>query len=164
MLEKWGIFRRCHWSYILVHENIFFVFILRGAWFMYIDPLLKTVVFTVYRFNGLVAVCHSFCIFFFFLQYLHSYNHSFISFAEAHLHIFTAAGSVGGTSKGCREEIRTPACLTASLCTTIWATLHPRRVIYTITSLVHIRRNNHSGIHSFPHSVSWSTHGQIMII
>jgi hypothetical protein len=86
-------------------------------------PTIKNcVVFMVYRFKGLVAVCHSFCIFIFFLQYLYSYNHSFITFAEVHLHIFTAAGSVestDGTSMVCREEIRTPACLTASLCTTI---------------------------------------------
>ncbi len=39
---------------------------------------------------------------FFFLHYIHSYNHSLI-FAEALLHIFIAAGSVGGTSKGVAE-------------------------------------------------------------
>jgi len=53
-------------------------------------------------------------IFLFLLQYIHSYNHSLITFAEALLHIFIAAGSVGGTSLGCRAEIRTRACLTAS--------------------------------------------------
>jgi hypothetical protein len=35
-------------------------------------------------------------------------------FAEAHLHIFPAVDSVGGTSMGRRDEIRTRACLTAS--------------------------------------------------
>ncbi len=50
---------------------------------------------------------------------------------KAHLHVFTAVGSVGGTSMGCRAEIRTRACLTASLPTeprcsmTNGATLHP---------------------------------------
>ncbi len=34
----------------------------------------------------------------FFLQYIHSYNCLFITFTEGHLHIFTAAGSMGGTS------------------------------------------------------------------
>jgi hypothetical protein len=52
------------------------------------------------------------------LQYIHSYNHSRITIAEALLHIFIAAGSVGGTSLGCRDEIRTRACLTASQRTT----------------------------------------------
>jgi hypothetical protein len=35
-------------------------------------------------------------IFIFLLQYIHSYNHSLITFAEALLHIFIAAGSVHG--------------------------------------------------------------------
>jgi hypothetical protein len=39
-------------------------------------------------------------LFIFLLQYIHSYNHSLITFAEAHFHIFTAAGSVGGTTWG----------------------------------------------------------------
>ncbi len=33
--------------------------------------------------------------FIFLLQYVHSYNHSLITFAEALLHFFIAAGSVG---------------------------------------------------------------------
>ncbi len=46
----------------------------------------------------------------FLLQYnIYSYNHSLITFAEALLHIFIAAGSVGWTSLGCRAEIRTRA-------------------------------------------------------
>ncbi len=53
-------------------------------------------------------------IYIFLLQYIHSYNHSLITFAEGLFHIFKAAGSVGGTSLGCRAEIRTQACLTAS--------------------------------------------------
>ncbi len=74
--------------------------------------------------NSLVSLSHSFCTFIFLSQYIHSYNHSIISFAEAHPHIFTAAGSVGGTSLGCRVENRTRACLAASQRTTIWPTLH----------------------------------------
>jgi hypothetical protein len=49
----------------------------------------------------------------------HSYNNSLITFAEAHLHIFTLAGKVGETFMGCRAEIRTWASLTASLRTII---------------------------------------------
>ncbi len=53
-------------------------------------------------------------IFFLYSRYIHtSFIHS-QTFAEAHLHIFTAVSSVGGTSMGCRAEIRTRACLTAS--------------------------------------------------
>jgi hypothetical protein len=66
-------------------------------------------------------------IYFSFLQYVHSYNHSFITFAEAHLHIFTAAGSEGGVCIGCRAKIRTLAGLPYKLQsqrTTIWAALH----------------------------------------
>ncbi len=48
-------------------------------------------------------------IFAFLLQYIYSYNHSLITFAEALLHIFIAADSVGWTSLGCRAEIRTRA-------------------------------------------------------
>ena len=70
--------------------------------------------------------------FIFLLHYIHSYNHSLITFAEALLHIFIAAGSVGGTSLGCRDEIRTRACLTASQRTTIWATLHPSVLCCTL--------------------------------
>ncbi len=68
---------------------------------------------------------------------VHSYNHSFITFAL--LHIFIAAGSVGGTSLGCRARfelgpaIQHASALTSELrCTlsklrcTLWATLHPR--------------------------------------
>ncbi len=56
-----------------------------------------------------------FVFFIFLLQYIHSYNYSRITIAEALLHIFIiAAGSVGGTFLGCRAEIRTRACLTAS--------------------------------------------------
>jgi hypothetical protein len=62
----------------------------------------------------LVALCHSFCKFIFLLDYIHSSNHSLITFAEALFHIFTAAGSVGGTFLGCRADIRTRACHTAS--------------------------------------------------
>jgi hypothetical protein len=61
-----------------------------------------------------------FCIFYFSVttHRVHSYKNSLITFAEALLHIFMAAGSVGGTSLGCRAEIRTRACLTASQRTT----------------------------------------------
>ncbi len=64
-------------------------------------------------------------IFIFLLQYIHSYNHLLITFAEALLHIFMAADSVGGTSLVCRAEIRTRARLTASQRTTNWSALHP---------------------------------------
>ncbi len=57
-----------------------------------------------------------------------SNNHSLITFAEVLLHFFIAAGSVCGTSLGCRAEIRTRTCLTASQRTTNWAALHPIRV------------------------------------
>ncbi len=40
------------------------------------------------KFRGLVALCNSFCIFIFLLQYIQSYNHSLITFAEALLQIF----------------------------------------------------------------------------
>ncbi len=73
-------------------------------------------------FKGLVALCHSFCVFLLFCY--NAYNHLLIPFAEA-LHIFIAAGSVGGTSLWCRAEIRTRACLTASQRTTNWAAMHP---------------------------------------
>jgi hypothetical protein len=43
-------------------------------------------------------------LFIFLLQYIHSYNHSLITFAEALFHIFTAAGSVGGISLGCQDS------------------------------------------------------------
>jgi hypothetical protein len=68
--------------------------------------------------GGLVAVCHSFCIYFSLYNTVETFIQSYIlhslTFAEAHLHIFIAVGSVGGTSLGCRAEIRTRACLTAS--------------------------------------------------
>jgi hypothetical protein len=60
-----------------------------------------------------------FCIYFSLYTTVDTFiHHSFIihsqTFAEAHLHVFTAVGSVGGTSMGCRAEILTRACLTAS--------------------------------------------------
>jgi hypothetical protein len=58
-------------------------------------------------FKCLVGVCHSFCIFIFLLQYIHSYNHSLITFADVYLHIFTDDGSEGGASLGSRTEIQT---------------------------------------------------------
>ncbi len=58
-------------------------------------------------------------------MYIHSYNHVFRAFTEARLHIYTAVGSVGGTFRGCRAEIRTRVCLIASQRTTVWAMLHP---------------------------------------
>jgi hypothetical protein len=57
---------------------------------------------------------------FIYLYTIHTFiHHSYVNihtstFAEALLHNFTAVGSVGGTSLGCRAEIRTRACLTAS--------------------------------------------------
>ncbi len=71
-------------------------------------PLKVLVLHLQYIYVTLVA-----CLFFF-LHYKHSYNHSFITFAEANLHIFTAASSVGWTSMRWGAEIRTQACLTAS--------------------------------------------------
>jgi hypothetical protein len=73
--------------------------------------------FLVSFFKGLVTLCHSFCIFF--SVTIHTlYNHSLITFAEALLNVFIVVGSVVGTSLGCRAEIRTRACLTASQRTT----------------------------------------------
>ncbi len=47
-----------------------------------------------------MALCHSFLysIYFSFYDTVHTFIHSFITFAEAHLQIFTAAGSVGWPS------------------------------------------------------------------
>ncbi len=60
----------------------------------------------LYVFKGLVAICHSFLHFFFFLYTIDKLiHHSFKNIG---------CGSVGGTSMGCRAEIRTRACLTAS--------------------------------------------------
>ncbi len=57
-------------------------------------------------FGGLMRLFLYICIIM--LQYKHSYNHSLITYAEALLYIFIAAGSVHGqTSLGCQAEIRT---------------------------------------------------------
>jgi hypothetical protein len=70
--------------------------------------------------KGLVAaLCH---IYFFFI-YIHSYINSFVTFAVAPFHIFTAAGSVGGTPLGVQAQIRTRAFSTA-LCHMSYATSH----------------------------------------
>ncbi len=67
------------------------IFRLKIVKFFVVDPV---------PFKGLVALCHSFCVFYFSVTiHIHSYNHSLITFAEV--------------------------CLTASQHTTIWATLHP---------------------------------------
>jgi hypothetical protein len=58
-----------------------------------------------------VAECHSFCILFFFIQLIHSLIN--ICWGPSpYLH--SCRLSEGGTSMGCRAEIRTRACLTAS--------------------------------------------------
>ncbi len=49
---------------------------------------------------------------------VHSYNGSFITFAEALLHIWNLPGVA-------KPRLKTRACLTASQSTTIWATPHP---------------------------------------
>ncbi len=74
--------------------------------------------------KGLVAGCHSFCLFFIFL-YIHTFNHN--SFIRLHslkpLSISSShVRSVGKTSLWCRAENRTRACLTASRRATNWAT------------------------------------------
>ncbi len=73
---------------------------------------------TFFRFGCLMPLFLYF-FFIFLLQHIHSYSHSLITFAEALLHMFIAASSEGGTSLGCRADIRTRACLTASQRTTI---------------------------------------------
>jgi hypothetical protein len=70
--------------------------------------------------KGLVAALYH--IYFFFI-YIHSYINSFVTFAEAPFHIFTAAGSVGGTPLGVQAQIRTRAFSTA-LCHMSYATSH----------------------------------------
>ncbi len=87
-------------------------------------------------FNGLVAECHSFCLFsYFFITYKHSFNHN--TFIRLHslkpLSISSSlVCSVGKTSLWCRAENRTRACLRASQHAANWATPHhnePRRTI-----------------------------------
>jgi hypothetical protein len=71
--------------------------------------------------KGLVALCPHIFIF---------YINSFVTFAEAHFHIFTAAGSVGETSMGCMQSRYWNSGLPYSktaLCSAlrpVWATPH----------------------------------------
>ncbi len=69
-----------------------------------------------WQFKGLVAGCHSFCLFWFFITYIHSFNHN--TFIRRHslkpLSISSSlVCSVGITSLWGRAENRTRACLTA---------------------------------------------------
>ncbi len=108
-------YRSCHKILNLYIFCTLFLFWSDRRYFLSTQSISGTVIlvleYTVSK--GLMALCHSFCIFIFLLQCIHSYNHSLIKFAEALLHIFTPAGSVGETSLGCRAEIRTRARLTA---------------------------------------------------
>ncbi len=81
--------------------------------------------------KGLVALRHSFCIFLF-LFTIHTFIQSVITFPDAHLLIFSAAGSVGGTSMWCRAEIRIWNCLTANQRTT--TSLHTDELRCTLVS------------------------------
>ncbi len=94
---------------LLLYGNLFLTFMTELP-----DNGLNTVFFNFsffyYRSGGLIHTL--FVYLFFFGQYEHSCRHSFITFAVAQLHIFTAA--VGGTSMGCRAEIWTRACPTAT--------------------------------------------------
>jgi hypothetical protein len=69
-------------------------------------------------FKGLVAVCHSFCIYLsLYIRYIYTsfIHNSFINIRwgpSPYLH--SCRLSMGGTSMGCRAEIRARACLTAS--------------------------------------------------
>jgi hypothetical protein len=84
----------------------------------------------IYTIKGLVAWCHSFCLFGYFIVHTFIPSHSYCTFIRHHspkfLSIFSSlVSSVGKTSLGCRAEIQTGACLTASRLTTNWATPHP---------------------------------------
>jgi hypothetical protein len=79
------------------------------------------------KINGFVATLF---VFIFLLQYKHSYNQSLVTLAEPLLHIFIAAGWVGGTSLECRDSnsgspYSKPAHYHLSSAASYWATLHP---------------------------------------
>jgi hypothetical protein len=87
-------------------------------------------------FKGLMAGCHSFYLFWFFITYIHSFNHN--TFIRRHslkpLSISSSpVCSVGETSLWGRAENRTRDCLTASRRAANWATpphlTEPRRPI-----------------------------------
>ncbi len=77
-------------------------------------------------FKGLVAGCHSFCLFWFYND-IHTFNHN--TFIRRHslkpISISSSlVCSVGKTSLWCQAENQTRACLTASRRAAIWATPH----------------------------------------
>jgi hypothetical protein len=80
------------------------------------------------RSKGLVAVCHSFClfiIFFYCITYIQSSNHMHTIHSPRPLSISSSLdSSVGQTSLWCRAENRIRACLPASRRATNWATPH----------------------------------------
>jgi hypothetical protein len=65
--------------------------------------ILNGTIYGNYFFKGLIALCHSVCIFIFLYIHIPVIIHAIIiTFAEAHLLIFAAAGLVGGKpSLGC---------------------------------------------------------------
>ncbi len=84
--------------------------------------------------KGLVAGCHSFYLFWFFITYIHSFNHN--TFIHRHslkpLSISSSlVCSVGETSLWGRAENRTRACLTASRRAANWATPPHGMVLHT---------------------------------
>ncbi len=81
-----------------------------------IQDLSRGPVFLIF-FKGLVAVCHSFCLFFIFynIQYIQSSNNTHTIHSPRPLSISSSlVSSVGQTSLWCRAENRTRACLPAS--------------------------------------------------
>jgi hypothetical protein len=99
----------------------------------------------IFFFKGLVAGCHSFCLFFiFFVTYIHSFiqSHSYNTFIHHHslgpLSISSSLeSSVGRSSLWCRAENRTRALQQAdALPTEPRRTItEPRRTIYKILTV-----------------------------
>ncbi len=88
-----------------------------------------------------MAFCHSF----FMLQYIYSYNHSFITFAEALLHIFIAAGSVGRTPWGAEPSFG-PAVQQASSLPSEPRCTRAFNSVFVHSLQIHTRRNGpHAG-------------------
>ncbi len=91
-------------------------------WSLNVDT--KCHIFTVGSQNiGLVARCHSFWFIFTLIEQLHNI---YIYTTRREPLLLSSLHPLGrGPPLGCRAEIRTQACRTASRCATIWATPHP---------------------------------------
>ncbi len=92
------------------------------------------------RLKGLVAWCHSFCLFWYYVLYnIHSYSKFIRHHSPRFLSISSSlVSSVGKTSLGCRAENRSRARLTASQRTTIWAMPHPSELRRTLWATPHL--------------------------